>query len=132
MWFKKKTDSSNSAHINPDYEPNAAEKAHFVRKFRHRRKRQRWLLTLFLLLPTITAGGIYWQRAHLFRDGEWQHPSIILLVFIAMFVIAELATLAMTLVNWRCSHCEHLAPWRPHPARCKHCNAPLRSSELSD
>jgi len=101
-----------------------------VRKFHKRRRRQRWLLLLFLLLPAVTAGMVYWNRKILFQEGQWQHPSIILLVIMTLLVIAEIAISAISLVNWRCPHCENLAPLRPHPLRCNHCKAPLRSSEL--
>ena len=135
MWFskdknKKKTSGSATA-INPSYAPNVVEEAHFVRKFRKRRRMQRWYMGAFFLLPLITAGSIYWFRHQLFRDGDWQHPSVITLIMLLMFVVFELAIIAVSLVNWRCSHCEHLAPLRPHPLRCKHCSAPLRSDQLS-
>jgi len=133
MWFKKdKHSDGHSEPINPDFAPNSAELYHFARKFRKRRARQRWLTGLFLLLPIATVGTVYWFRHLLFREGDWQQPSVILLVIFALLVVAELAILAISLANWRCSHCENLAPLRPHPARCKHCSAPLRSSEISD
>ena len=135
MWFgkdKKKTSSGSKATaINPNFAPNVVEEAHFVRKFRKRRRLQRWFLLLFFMLPPVIAGSIYWFRHQLFRDGDWLHPSIITLVILLMFVVFELAIIAVSLVNWRCSHCEHLAPMRPHPPRCKHCSAPLRSDQLS-
>ena len=134
MWFgkdKTKKSSGGATAINPNFAPNVVEEAHFVRKFRKRRKMQRWFLAGFFLLPLITAGSIYWFRHQLFRDGDWHHPSIITLVMLLMFVVFELAIIAVSLVNWRCSHCEHMAPLRPHPPRCKHCTAPLRSDQLS-
>ena len=134
MWFgkdKKKKSSGSATAINPDYAPNVVEEAHFVRKFRKRRKMQRWFLAGFFTLPLITAGGIYGFRHFLFRDDDWHHPSVLTLIVLLMFVVFELALMAVSLVNWRCSHCEHLAPLRPHPPRCKHCDAPLHYDQLS-
>ena len=131
MWFDNKGSRRHSTVKNRDYAPNSAETAHFARKFRKRRRFQRWLVALFLLLPLATVGAIYWYREELFLDGQWQHPSVVTLVIIAMFIVAELAVITISLVNWRCSHCERLAPFRPHPQQCGHCGAPLRSSELS-
>lgn len=135
MWFgkdkKKQSSGSGATAINPDFAPNVVEEAHFVRKFRKRRKLQRWFMAAFFLLPVLTVVGVYFSRQQLFRDGDWHHPSVMTLIVLLMFVVFELAIIAVSLVNWRCSHCEHLAPLRPHPPRCKHCDAPLRSDQLS-
>lgn len=135
MWFKKKKDKKDLPRrklINPDYAPNKAEIAHFVRKFYKRRIRQRWLALLFLALPSGAVWGLFEFRTDLFHEGNWRDPSLITLVLLGMLVAAEVAVVAISLFNWRCPHCENLAPLRPHPYTCTHCSAPLRFTPPSD
>jgi hypothetical protein len=136
MWFKKKKDADKNKdkprYINPGFAPNRAEESHFIRKFYKRRVRQRWLFLLFFVLPPATLGVIYHFRELLFLDGNWKDPSVVTVVILAMLFMAELAIIAISLVNWRCPHCETMAPLRPHPYQCKHCKARLRFSRLRE
>lgn len=133
MWFqKKKQERSRRQLINPDYAPNKAEEAHFIRKFRKRRIRQRWLLVLFACLPLLTVWAGFHYREELFLEGNWRDPSVITVVLMGMLVVAELGVIAISLFNWRCPHCENPAPLRPHPYECSHCGARLRFTKLSD
>ena len=145
MWFKKKKDADKDKnkdkprYINPGFAPNRAEESHFIRKFYKRRVRQRWLLLLFFVLPPVTLGAIVHFREFLFLEGNWRDPSVVTVVMLAMLFMAELAIIAISLVNWRCPHCETMAPLRPHPYQCKHCKArlrfsrrPVESDELED
>ena len=132
MWFKKDKQHGRSRMLNPSYGPNKAEVAHFVRKFRKRRMRQRWLSLLFFLLPAILVASFQHFRESLFRDGNWSEPSVMTVVIVGLLIIAEVAIIVISVVNWRCPHCENRVPYRPHPMQCEHCGAKLRFTKTSE
>ena len=131
MWFRNKNRRTRRGLKNPDYSPNRAEVAHYVRRFRKRRLIQRGLLLLFLGLPAALAASMILKREEMFRDGNWMQPSIITLVIVGLFVVAEIAIIVLTLINWRCPHCESRVQFRPHPKTCRHCGAKLRFTSTS-